>query len=110
MATGEAVNARTPLDEPLLFRLDKKQLPVRAPEPVVALLDPLRHRAGDCGCGEVGRDELVSALLVAAARTSDTELRCAVEAYRLTRASELGDSGRAVANSPDLSVAPAPRA
>lgn len=94
MAPSKAVDVGLRDDDPLLFRLDKKkQLPVRAPDPVVQLLDPLRHRAGDSGCGKVGRDELVAALLVAAARASDDDLREAVEAYRLTRVSELAESG-----------------
>ena len=72
-------------EEALLFRLSKKQLPVRTPLPVVRLLDPLRHRAGDSGCGEVGRDELVAALIVAAHRAGDEDLRQTVEAFRQTR-------------------------
>jgi hypothetical protein len=78
-----------PGDE-LLFRLrNKRSLAVRAAAPVVGVLDPLRHRAGDCGCGNVGRDELVAALLVGATRMSDEALRDTIAVYRQTRVGEL---------------------
>jgi hypothetical protein len=93
MADGSATQSKAQGgDDALVFRLrNKKQLPVRAAEPVVGLLDPLRHRAGDSGCGEVSRDELVAALLVGAARASDQELRETIETYRQTRVGELSD-------------------
>lgn len=79
----------------MLFRLPrKKQLPVRASDVVVRLLDPLRHRAGDTGCGDVSRDELVAALLVAADEGSDEELRKAVEAYRQKRVADVPSANR----------------
>jgi hypothetical protein len=77
-------------EDPLLFRIrEKKQLPVRAVQPVASLLDAVRHRAGETGCGDVSRDELVAALLVAGSRASDDELHDWVEAYRRTRLSDL---------------------
>lgn len=90
MADDDTARSSPEPNDTLLFRVKgKKQRPVRAPEPIVRLLDPLRHRAGDTGCGEVGRDELVAALLVAAARASDEELRGAIESYRRARVSDV---------------------
>lgn len=91
MATRGAGNT-SGSEDPLLFRLEKRQLMLRASEPVTQLLDPLCFRAGESGCGEVGRDELFAALLVAASKAADDELRSVIEAYRLTRLSALQDS------------------
>ena len=80
----------TASEDPLLFRIkEKKQLPVRAVEPVASLVDAVRHRAGETGCGDVSRDELVAALLVAASRASDEDLHAWVGAYRRTRLSDV---------------------
>jgi hypothetical protein len=74
----------------LLFRLpNKKLLGLRGSDPIFDLLDPVRHRAGDCGCGKVSRDELIAALLVGALRSSDDELHDLISAYRRTRVEEV---------------------
>ena len=93
MATGDAANDPPVSNETMLFRLPrKKQLPVRASDVVLGLLDPLRHRAGDSGCGEVSRDELVAALLVAAHERSDEDLRKVVETYRQARVADVSST------------------
>src|SRR4051812_28356866 len=92
MATSNGREESGVPDDTLLFRLPKKQLPVRAADAVIGLLDPLRDRAGECGCGDVSRDELVAALLVATHLGSDEDLRNAVEAYRGSRRRDLPSS------------------
>ncbi len=94
MASDDAANERPSSDETLLFRLPKKQLAVRTASPVAGLLDHLGHRAGDCGCGDVSRDELVAALIVAAHHADDDELRRAVEAFRQARVGDLSTPGQ----------------
>lgn len=79
----------------LLFRLPKKSLGLRGADPIFDLLDPIRHRAGDCGCGEVSRDELFAALVVAATRCSDSELHDLIVAYRNTSVGEIAPDAEA---------------
>jgi hypothetical protein len=78
----------------LLFRLPKQSLGVRGCEPVRDALKALCERAGDSGCGGVNRDELVSALIVAAAASSDDQLKSWVDGFRASRVSDISAAGR----------------
>jgi hypothetical protein len=73
----------------LILKLDKKHLGLRGPEPIKRVIEDLKERAEEAGCGQVARDEVVCALLLAALHASDESLRGAVESFRSTRESAL---------------------
>ena len=77
-------------DDALVIRLRPKvSIPARAHPRMSALIDALRERAAQCGCGDVSRDDLIGALLLSAAKGSDDQLRAAIEELRRARVGEL---------------------